>query len=470
VNINNAIWLYSEKPLNSATFRHLPVYCTKAGKFIYERFILFDTYDLELNKYGIILFCKKTDINRLYLNKLSERHTALLPKKHKIPFTADILKESVLKKTVSDAINSRPLLAVQSVTLLVKTFSIVHGETGETVNVTEKRSSNSKNGCYYELTPPDSHITGLVAPALLEAGFSYITPAGYMRFFLNKNSVVKRFFTSFSIDSVSDLKITLKQLMNRAAAALELTFVHNDPKSVHDMRVFLRVMISLIFQKPLLYKTGYTAYYKKIFKKLRKLTSPIRDGDVFLKRLNHPSIKEYSRELREKLLHRRLELLEELKSYCENNDIHSVLTDENAFSDNTSAYADNLNLFVTARLRKILSSLKKLNEKTNGKLRGERGHKIRIIIKNLRYHLEFFPCSGFEEINSELTETLKDIQSVLGRLSDRCAQKKILNNLGAAKTDKRVLHEKLDKKEIKSAYNAIERLIRNCLCRIATLD
>jgi len=461
MNVNNAIWLYSEKPLNSNMFEGLPIYCSKAVTRPYEIFTLFDTYDLELNNRGIILFKKKSDKNkRLYLYWLSEQHTVVLPVKFTSPLTADVLRESALKKYLYDAVGLRPFLVEQPVALSLKTFNIIHADTDETVKVMEKRSANSKSGYYYEFTP---NMIELVASSLNERGFKYTTPAEYLSAFLKENHIVKKYSILPSYDVATDLKLALKPLMERASAMLELTFTYGDPKSIHDLRVSLRILKALLFQKPLLYKTKNAAVYKNIFKNLLELTSSVRDGDVFLERLNQSATNENTGAFKIKLIQKRAELLAELKSYCNKNDIYSVLINGQISSDSTAEFPDDLPAFCIARLRNMRSSLKKIYKKIRGKFRGDRAHKTRIVIKNLRYHIELLPGLGFEEDDKELLNTLKDVQTVLGRIHDRSVQKKMLSGLDAAEIDKEfrssLITKKITKKEIALTRKAIKWLI-----------
>ncbi len=210
-----------------------------------------------------------------------------------------------------------------------------------------------------------------------------------------------------------------------------------DTEFLHDYRVSLRKIRSVISLFKGVYDTETTRYLKNEFSSLMQVTGRMRDLDVYLLDRNryfsmipkatheglHLMFEAFAKERTEQ--HKLVCKAIESKSYEKR--MNNLLTGFSANTWTPGPLAKQFSYqFACETIIKKYNKVTKLAGSITGKTPDETVHKLRIQCKMLRYLMEFFtPLFDRNEVKN-LIKSLKKLQDNLGRFNDYSVQQQSL--------------------------------------------
>ncbi|MFW5893539.1 MAG: CHAD domain-containing protein [Verrucomicrobiota bacterium] len=221
----------------------------------------------------------------------------------------------------------------------------------------------------------------------------------------------------------------LRQLRQNEQFAVET----NNPESVHQFRVALRRLRSVLrLYKPNLPAKQYTKF-KNVLKWISERSGAVRDWDVFLEqrldpvRSHYPDLSALDTLADQAAIRRRhaqssftralrstryARFLIDLYEW-----IHERQWREQPVTEESAALFSPLHEFADAKLRKLQDKVHKKGRKFR-QLSDQDRHKLRIAIKKLRYACEFFRSLYSKKNIDKRLKRLKRLQDYLGELND----------------------------------------------------
>lgn len=230
----------------------------------------------------------------------------------------------------------------------------------------------------------------------------------------------------------------LKKLFETAKYQKNAVLCTEEPESIHDFRVALRRMRTLLGQVKGVLPEDFVNDIRNKISVFTKLSNVVRDSDVFIAK-----IEEYLSDIPDEkkgMIEPLLKFLNEKKSHELDiikkalageewekalSAIKYILNDEIFLPESKNSNKPIKTLAQKILLRKFKKLRKEVKNLSNNPER-EEIHPIRISCKHLRYLLEFF-SSLFNKKLFKFIEKLKDLQDYLGEYSDISAHRQILN-------------------------------------------
>ncbi|WP_456432906.1 CHAD domain-containing protein [Nitratifractor sp.] len=227
----------------------------------------------------------------------------------------------------------------------------------------------------------------------------------------------------------------------------------DDPERIHQMRVALRKMRTLIENFAWLLDKNKYRWFREAGKTLMRYTAQARDIDVFLENLDrffrvgkipntgYRSLLSHLRPLRQ-------EAYDNLRKILHHESVRSLMGSLDAFclqAERGIVTANDTPLLL-ALDRIVHKRRQTLHKHYKAVLRSPRDvrryHKLRIAVKELRYVLEAFPSVLDPESTPRFLKKLKSLQTLLGEHHDLSVQCQELEEIG--RLDDSIFGQELD--------------------------
>lgn len=211
-----------------------------------------------------------------------------------------------------------------------------------------------------------------------------------------------------------------------------------DTEFLHQYRVNLRKTRSLLQECKRLFQGDDLTSYKRLFKQLSSLTTPVRDYDVHLLMIEDWIRRNDASELTHDILplhklitRKRQRALKVLLSFVHSSDYESEIESWDAFlreGVNSKKKLAKLSLgkYAAKRIRLCYRRLVLDGHKLNEDSADEAFHDLRLDFKRLRYLLEYFLGIFPQKRYATIYKRTKKLQSILGDFQDITVQKAAL--------------------------------------------
>ncbi len=240
------------------------------------------------------------------------------------------------------------------------------------------------------------------------------------------------------METADAVRVVLSHLFQTLLANREGVRGHIDTEFLHDFRVAVRRTRSALTQIKRIFPAGPTERFKKEFAWLTGLTSPSRDLDVLLLRLNDYAVQlpKQSREtlkpLAESIQARCKQEHQKLSRGLASKRLGRLLESWEQFlaepPPTTSKGASPIRGVASERILSACNRVLKQGDRIHAATAPEALHQLRIECKKLRYLLEFFRSLYPEDEMSRLIEALKNLQDNLGDFNDFAVHKEMLKD------------------------------------------
>ena len=230
------------------------------------------------------------------------------------------------------------------------------------------------------------------------------------------------------METAEALRIVLSRLLRTLLANREGVSSNLDTEFLHDFRVAVRRTRSALTQIKRVFPAGPTERFKKEFAWLTGLTSPCRDLDVLLLRLDDYRVQlpkashETSKPLTESIQVRSKLEHQKLSRGLSSKRFERLLESWEQFLEEpppaTSKGTSPVQGIASERIRTACNRVLKQGDRIDAATAPEALHRLRIECKKLRYLLEFFRSLYPEDQMSLLIEALKNLQDNLGDFND----------------------------------------------------
>ncbi|UCB56150.1 MAG: CHAD domain-containing protein [Thiotrichales bacterium] len=293
----------------------------------------------------------------------------------------------------------------------------------------------------------------LIKLALLESGYSASEYSNKLNLILDPEMPAEQ--------AMKQILLRLLEIMQQNTAG---SIRGRDSEFMHDFRVSIRKTRSALTQITRVLPQGTIIRFNQFFSGLGKLTNPIRDGDVFLLKLESyqqclkPSSQEHLKPLREYLVTSRAtaqkKFVETLKTQ-EHRDQIKEWREYLENADPTEPPLENSGRPVYKLADELIWNMYQLAlEEGNAitdETEAEALHELRKTCKKLRYLMEFFQSLYPARDIRELIRAMKGLQDNLGVFNDLHVHAGILKKFIKQSPDSRA------KKACKQIVNELKR-------------
>lgn len=243
-----------------------------------------------------------------------------------------------------------------------------------------------------------------------------------------------------STQTVSESVINIAHFMIRAARQYETGMVQDiDTEYLHDFRVSIRKLRSLIALVKGAFSKEDTKEMKKYFGDIARSTNKLRDLDVWLldQHKTKQMVPEPLRHGLDKLFSDfqkdRNKALSDVKKIIQSNDYKENMEnwirrlEENGLKKGKKA-DQKIGSVVYQEILKHFGLVQKLGKRISDLSPDDEVHELRIECKKLRYLLELFSSLFSRETLEIITKKLRRLQNVLGEFNDTSIQIHSMNN------------------------------------------
>ncbi len=240
------------------------------------------------------------------------------------------------------------------------------------------------------------------------------------------------------METADAVRVVLSHLLQTLLANREGVSSQIDTEFLHDFRVAVRRTRSALTQIKSIFPADPTERFKKEFAWLTDLTSPCRDLDVLLLRLDDYTVQlpEQSsvtlKPLAESIQARSKQEHQKLSRGLASKRLERLLKSWEQFlaepPPGTLKGASPIRGVASERIWTACNRVLKQGDRIHAATAPEALHRLRIECKKLRYLLEFFRSLYPEDEMSPLIKALKDLQDNLGDFNDFAVHKGMLKD------------------------------------------
>lgn len=444
---------YDEQQLIKELADH---YSIKKGRFIFESFSFYDTFDWRLFNKSLVLY---ESGNKLVLRKLYE--TSII---HNVEVTSPPVflwdfPDGELKEQLASIIEMRALIKLVEVHSRSKPYRLLNQDEKTVIGLIceEILPFSDKNRSvlptYLWLKPVKGYPKhfAILDTHLRQTG---LTVRNKDDIYFEALKVIDKkpgeYSTNLNIQVDPDMrsdeatKIILRFLshiirINEANIEKDL-----DTEYLHDFRVAVRRTRSALSQIKNVFPPEITARFRKDFSFVGKMSNQLRDLDVYLldevtyKAMLPSVLRDDIDPLFDYLRKKRSKAFQEVISILNSRKYKGILQDWEAFlnepePESPSAPSADIPIIDLARERiyKTYLSTVKNGYQILEDTKDEMLHLLRIECKKLRYLLEFFSSLFPRKKIRVLIAQLKKLQDNLGEFNDFCVQEQYLLNIAA---------------------------------------
>ncbi len=420
-----------------------------------EKREFYDTFEWQAFRKSFVIIKKKGMLSLVELD--SGHETASVPFTGKSrSFFADSLSPGTLKQQLSSCSDVRAFIKICAVSVLVRSYKILDSNEKTIAILTTEAFSHPDTSA----TEPFVHTASLTPlkgyeekMELAEKSFSshheFDTAFGFRELFLlvirTAGGKAGEYSSKFNLVLKPDAPIhaTARTIMQFTLSVMgqnkDGILNDIDTEFLHDYRVAIRRIHSLVKQLNGVFDAADTAYYLHHFRELGKRTNTLRDLDVSLLRKNGyfsylpPSLQPQLQLFFSDIAASRRTLHKQLRRYLSSGNYHSFLERCEKFINQESppetAPDSSLSTISFARIaikkawKKVIRHGRRISpETTDAEL-----HALRIDCKRLRYLLELFASIFPKKTTAQIIKKLKVLQDELGDFVDFSVQRRSLD-------------------------------------------
>ena len=228
------------------------------------------------------------------------------------------------------------------------------------------------------------------------------------------------------------------RLFSEAAGEIPGIRRGEDPECLHRYRVKIRALMTFLDAFGSKATRRDTLLGREALKSLIKPTNPLRDLDVLIDKLSlyrqelSPQLAAQLGELEKSLRKKRGKALERVRVYLDSASFGEILTGVGELLktllptlEGQAADSRGTGRAFKSQLRRLRTAAKRLHPSS----RAKRFHRVRLLVKTVRYTLDFAVSGRDEGPEEELRQEVKRLQDALGAVQDLEVQRSHLRRL-----------------------------------------